>query len=405
MASADVVQLLDRQHERLHAQDGVEFVHELRRFYDFITAGPDEVTGVLTGLRAEASHIEQEFERHDAKLVPELVALKAEFVDRARDADDSGVSRPHSIGPPPMSWAFSFANFDQVATGGRERNVLRQGSDASASGMLIRILEAKLHELRWMVTSPQGIRSVSETDLRPELDDLGRRLRNISDRHRHAAQEYAQAVERHGGFQVQYLDVAVAEMNPAPRQVETDADEHAWMDDTFRRVAGGWHVMETAAAGRTLDDLGRRTLEIQVERLKPAAERVYEDLRLKLATAPPPPEPTPAYGQRLQTWVNSPTFALIGGPCIAGVVTAIVIGKGAGLGVFLALTVALAVLPPLWGHLPRMTYTTSSLVFAGLMAAVVIVLLVTVGLVAAVGAFVLLVLAFTLGQRTTVSSR
>jgi hypothetical protein len=52
-----------------------------------------------------------------------------------------------------------------------------------------------------------------------------------------------------------------------------------------------------------------------------------------------------------------------------------------------------------------MTYTTSSLTFAGLMAGVVIALLVKVGLVGAVGAFVLLALAFTLGQRATVSGR
>lgn len=43
--------------------------------------------------------------------------------------------------------------------------------------------------------------------------------------------------------------------------------------------------------------------------------------------------------------------------------------------------------------------------FAVLIAVVVTVLLVTVGLVAAVGAFLLLVLAFTLGERTTASSR
>jgi hypothetical protein len=36
-----------------------------------------------------------------------------------------------------------------------------------------------------------------------------------------------------------YLDLAMAEMNPAPTEVETAADEHAWMNELFKRVAGG----------------------------------------------------------------------------------------------------------------------------------------------------------------------
>jgi hypothetical protein len=70
------VELLDRQHERLQAADGAEFVHELRRFYEFITAGPAPVAGALGELRAEAAAVEERFAEHDRELVPELVQLK-----------------------------------------------------------------------------------------------------------------------------------------------------------------------------------------------------------------------------------------------------------------------------------------------------------------------------------------
>jgi hypothetical protein len=304
-----------------------------------------------------------------------------------------------------MEWAFGLANFDQLAAGGPERFSVNQDLDTSASGMMLRILEQKLRRLQFTAVAADGSFVPLDENLRPELNDLTGRLRNLADRHRHAEQEFTQAVRQHGGFQVMYLDMTVTQLNPKPRQVETDEEEHAWMDETFKRVAAGWYDLQDAAAGRALNERSRQVVDIHVDKLKPAAERVYEALRLKLAMAPPSPEPIPTYGPRLRAWVDSPTFALIGGPCIAGVLTSIVIGKGAGLRVFLALAVALAVVPPLWAHLPRMTYTTSSLTFAGLMAGVVIVLLVKVGLVAAVGACVLLALAFTLGQRATVSGR
>jgi hypothetical protein len=102
-----------------------------------------------------------------------------------------------------MQWSFSFANFDQVAAGGLDRNIVRQGWDRSRSGMLLRIVE-ELRALQWMERAGPGPK-VSETNLRPDLDDIGRRLRNLSERHRHAAHAFSQEVERHAGFQVMYL--------------------------------------------------------------------------------------------------------------------------------------------------------------------------------------------------------
>ena len=144
------VDLLDRQHERFQAAGGAEFVHELRRFYEFITAGPAAVVSALAELRAEASEVEERFAEHDRELVPELVQLKVDLVARVPEADDSGVSRPiDRFSRPDPAWAYGFANFDQVATGGPDRSVTVQKWDTSASGMLLSILETRLKELQW----------------------------------------------------------------------------------------------------------------------------------------------------------------------------------------------------------------------------------------------------------------
>lgn len=396
----DVVELLDRQHARLQAKEATEFVHELRRFHEFITDGPDAVTEAMADLRRSAEATLEAFNEHDRVLVPELVKLKQELVQRAPAADDSGVPRPRPAGPapPPFGWMFSFANFDQVAASGPDHMVNRQGYDDSQSGMLVRILEAKLREIQWSVPDGSG-RRPSEINQRPDLDDLARRLRNLGERHRHAAQTVSQAIERDGGFQVLRLDMTVAEMNPAATEVHTDDDEHAWMNDVFKRVGGGWHVIEDAASGRPLDSRAIETLEHHIAKLKPAAERVYEDIRLKLATASPPPVAPRRYGQRLREWVLSPGYQLLGGPCLGGVLTALVTGERTGWLVFAALAVALAMLPPFRSRPPVITYTRASIGFVVIATITVVTLLIVIGLGWAFAAFALLAVVFMLGQR------
>jgi hypothetical protein len=293
---ASALELLDHQHDLVAAARGVEFVHEFKRFHDFLTHGPPEVVAAVAELRQEADDAHDAFARLDSELVPELSEVRNDLAAVAPDLDDSGQPRPTIDGRPPMEWAYTLANFDEIATDGPDRFIIRQGADTSPSGMLLRILEAKVHEAQWY-TMTGGARTESPTNRRPELDDIGRRLRNIGARHRHGAQEFKRTSESHGGVKAMLLDWAVSEMNPQPREVLSDDDEQAWMNDTFKRVMGGWHYWEDAAAGRSLNIDGRRALDVLIDELRPAARRVYEDVRLKLASAPPPvlaPRPYPA---------------------------------------------------------------------------------------------------------------
>jgi hypothetical protein len=403
MTSAPI-DLLDRQHDRLQSKDGAEFIHELRRFHQFLTTGPEAVVTALAGLRADAEQMERDFKDHDAALVPALVELKSKLVDRAPTADDSGEPRPQEQrGPAGLTWSFGLANFEQVATNGPDRIIVRQGFDDSRSGMLLRILEQKLRALQWTQDADTPNPRPSETNLRPDLDDLARDLRNLAEQHRYAKQTFTNAVETHGGFQVLHLDITVNEMNPEPRQVETDEDEHAWMDETFKRVLGGWHVIEDAAAGRTLDSTHEQMLRHHITRLKPAAERVYEDIRLKLATAPPAaplPAPRRGYGERVLRWLRSPEYALLGGACIGPAIAQLVTGESNGFWVFVALALVFLLVPPALTRPPTMTYTRISVAFIVAGSGVVVAALLLGGLGVALVAFALVALAFLAGRRS-----
>jgi hypothetical protein len=400
----DPLELLDRQYNRLSGLEGARFVQELGRFHEFLTTGPQPVVDALAELRVEAEQLEREFNEHDRGLVPDLVAIKDELVARVPAVDDSGTPRPNGpLGAPSMQWAFGFANFDQVATDGPDQNIVRQGYDTTASSMLLRILEGKLRALQWMTVPDGPVPKSSETNLRPDLDDLARRVRNLSDEHRHAAQKFSAAVETDGGVQMLALDTAVAEMNPAPRSAETEADEHEWMNETFKRVMGGWHVMEKAAAGRPLDTSDSRTLEVLLEQLKPAAERVYEDARMKLAMAPPAPVPAQDYGARLRSWFGSSVYQMVGWPCVAAAIQQAVVADGKGLAVFIAVAVVGLLVPPALGPVSAISVTRANVAFIALASVAVLATLVAAGLGVALLVFAVVVLAFRAGQHSPVS--
>jgi hypothetical protein len=171
-------------------------------FYEFLTAGPPAVPDALTELRAQAEQVERDFAEHDEQLVPELAALKADLIERAPEADDSNAPPPQGFGALSIAWTFGFANFDRVAIGADGANVIADDFDRSRSGMLLRILRGKLRELQWtqQAAARHTGRQPIETNQRPELDDLARRLRNLDDRHRHAAQTFTRAVKTKAGF-------------------------------------------------------------------------------------------------------------------------------------------------------------------------------------------------------------
>jgi hypothetical protein len=401
--ATDSLELLDRQYARLAAQDGAGFIQELRRFYDFLTAGPAPVSDAVRVLRDEACEVEEAFNRHDDELVPQLVEIRNELVNQAPDADDSNLQRPQGTRDLATAhWTYSLANFDLVASDGSDRLIVNQGYDASRSGMLLRILESRLRELQWTTDARGTNPTVSQVNLRPELDGVAREVRVLAGRHRHAAQAYSAAVDSHGGNQMVALDFAVEQMNPAPREVRTDADEEAWLNETFKRVMGGWHTVEAAAAGRSLDGRELQTLGYVIERLKPACELVYEDVRMKLATTSPP-QPAADYGDRLQAWMVSPTYQMLGWPCIGGAIQQAATGKSDGLALFIAAAVLGLVVPPAVRPVAISRLTLTSVAFIVVTSAAVVLALVFSGIPLAVGLLVILMLAYLAGRHSTAS--
>jgi len=390
---ADAIHLLESQYQRLRERDGVEFWRELPRFYETITTGPRPLVSALAQLREQATAREREFRAADTALIPELVELRNELARLAPGADDAKAPRP---GDPSMGWNYRLANFDQLASGGPDRLVENIHDDDSASGTMLRILHSKLNDLRYPPPGSQGNSGARDPQaLGPALDDISRRLRNVADRHQHEARKCQQGLKRHGGFQVELLGMGIEELNPQPREVRTDEDHHQWANDRFLRAMTGWDAVGATLAGHPFtSDTSRHQVELLTEKMKAAADAVYEDLRYKLVNAPR------SYAQRVAAWVVSPSYGFVAGPCAVGGVTALARNTSAGLGVFVALAAAFALVPPIVAGLPTLTLNASLVAGTILTAAAVAVVFVTVGFVASVVAGVVMGAVFLLGQRS-----
>jgi hypothetical protein len=184
-------------------------------------------------------------------------------------------------------------------------------------------------------------------------------------------------------------------MNPEPTTIDSDEDFHAYANETFSRVLAGMHIIEDAVSGRTLSSEHRRQLERHIERLRAPAERVYEDMRLKLATAS---EPT-TYGSRLKAWVVSPWSQMFNWPFIAVALTQAAQGKVGGLVAFVGAAALLTFVPPLIdGPPPTLQRERASIAFIVAATVVVVALLLLFGLLAAIVGLVICIAAFLLGQ-------
>jgi hypothetical protein len=189
--------------------------------------------------------------------------------------------------------------------------------------------------------------------------------------------------------------MGIEELNPQPREVRTDEDHHQWANDRFLRAMTGWDAVGAALAGHPFtSDISRRQVALLTEKMKAAASAVYEDLRYKLVNAPR------TYLQRLAAWVVSPGYGFVASPCAVGIVTALAKNTSAGLGVFVVLAVASALLPPSVASLPTLRLNASLVAGAVLTAAAVAVVFVTIGFAASVLAGVLMGAVFLLGQRS-----
>jgi uncharacterized membrane protein YqaE (UPF0057 family) len=393
MPDESTLQLLDRRYARLVEKEGAEYLRELRTFIAFLEECRD-VKRALDQLRAEAQAAEDAFREHDEHLVPQLVALRDELIAQAPEADDSQAPRPESeFDRPPLVWLHTFANFDAIVDRTGDQCIQRTGSDDSRSGMLIAILAAKLRKLQWEADAPPGVYRESETNQRPDLNDIERRLGNVARQHAHAVRTYEQAVTNNGGFQVAALDHLSDRMNPTPRTIETEEDEQAFLNDEFMRIAGGMHAVADAVSGRSLDDTGRHAIDFIIRQTRPAVESVYEGIRGKLTAE------DGSYWAEVNRWVFSRPSQFLSWPLTAGAITSAVTREWDAAVMFTAIGVLASLLPPLAVTRPRAVGSRAFFVsFVVTTMGAVVALLLLLGPEAAVLGLVVLAFVYSLGQ-------
>jgi hypothetical protein len=336
---------LERLQRRVTDRDGPDFIVELVRLRGFLDEDP-RLQQILAALRAEASQIEAEFSAADAELVPRIIDLKRELLELAPDAADADPQPRPQWPQRDYHWIHSMTNFDLVAADDEKGVIERHGLDTSKAGFLLRVLEARLHGLQWLVGDPPA-QQAAEENQRPELEPLSDRLARLTHEHRAALRSYERAVGSHGGFALIELDMVLDQADPPEPNWDTKEDEVRYANEVFTRALGRFHLIEEALrpeVQRNLDANEREQLQRLIDKLRPIEDRLFEAVREQVLHLP---SPRLGLGRYLRDWLLSPFGAvLVVAPAGQGVIQ-LVSDQGKASGWLFAFAVVAAILPPL----------------------------------------------------------
>jgi hypothetical protein len=291
---ADVIEILDRQHDLLQRQDGVRLILHLPRFFRFLETEP-RLAAIAADLAREATETLEAFRQHECDVVRRFVPLRDEFASLAPDADDS------SLSPPPaddrtgalLEYRLSLARFDAFA-----RRVLESGPDlpefeadrvrTTASEVIEPVIE-KIRALRWYQDVPGGLMARPEGDSRPELEDVNARMLEVQAQHRVAVTTLRAETTAGGAFALMRLRYIVEELYEQLAFLQ--GEDRKWQLHLFRQRFGslglqvlGHHLHGYPGSELVGGNPAERLTELCVQ-MRSELELLCEELRRAVGTA------------------------------------------------------------------------------------------------------------------------
>lgn len=259
------------------------------------------------------------------ELVAEARRIRFDLAERAPEIDNSNMKRPDDLSHAFMEWELgSFAGFDDAV----ERDATLQigfpavPSDRVDPGVVSRLLQILRGRLRAAEYGEEG--SINEPRIRDDLDDLGRRIGRLGDRHQHALRRYRQEARTLPGLATARLVYFGSDLNPEPPIIETDEDVERWLNKTLRE----WGKPKTSARklvdGEQMDDWEQASASETEQFLKGELDRLNQELMRRVGRGPG------AVVRILRDeWVVALGSAILGGLIVA-LILALVFGTGEG---------------------------------------------------------------------------
>jgi hypothetical protein len=256
--------LLDREHARVAAADGADFLRQLPDYIE-LTNRKRSARKQVTRMKREAEKNYEQFIAHENDSMGEAIDLRADLVAAAPEVDDSDMAEPDRASHEYGDYMASLAYFDQLV--GQTipipvPTLPNDGLSPEPVTTLLGILRGRIYSARFGDGAPHLIGS--RPDRRPDLAPFDDRLADLAQRHGRKLDEFLLRSRTHPGFAYMRLENFAG----AARPVEEPEEE----PDSAGVIAGGWwtasFVARRVMSGAHLQDWEQQRLQQMVAQLK-----------------------------------------------------------------------------------------------------------------------------------------
>ena len=226
-------------------------------------------------------------------MIEEAKVIRLALAERAPEIDNSDLQEPD--GGSHDRWRYvlhSFANFDRLADANHATRypVIPRGDDDLAPiSKLLGILRG-----RFKVATLGEDAGINADPIRDDLDDLGRRIGNLGERHRTSLQRYRQEARTLPWMAYARLVYFGSDLVAESVEIETDEDAERFLDRSLREWGQPKTIARKLATGERLEAWERRSTADVELMLKGEAERLNRELVRRLADTPAEAQGAPA---------------------------------------------------------------------------------------------------------------
>jgi hypothetical protein len=278
---------LERRYQQLVRQErDADFVRQLSTYLTALDA-ERTVRSIVKRLHDDDEAATDQFNETERELVQEAIDIRRRLAEAAPEIDNSDAPEPnpatHAYGP----WMLdSLAKFDRLANN-TQRLVFSplpyyDTSDKTPLATMLIILRGRLRAAQF---GDQGGLLEDQDNRRPDLDDFGREIHNLQEKHSHALNRFKEQGRTLPGIADERLRAFVAALENEPLLIDANEDEDELAERLFRRglqQLGIIGVARSALAGQRLDAGQQEAFRKAIEFLRGEADRLHEEVMAQL---------------------------------------------------------------------------------------------------------------------------
>jgi hypothetical protein len=283
----EITERIERRYQQVaRQQNDADFLRQARGYVNAI-AEERPARRILSRLHAEAKAGADRFNATEEELVAEAVGIRQRLAAEAPEIDNSSALEPDFASRAYGEWQLgSLASFDRLALHIKRIEFpllpYYDPGDKTPLGTMLIILRGRLRAAQF--GEDAGILAQAP-NRRPDLDDFGRQIHNVSEKHAHALKAFREAGKTLPGLADERLQAIFEELEPEPFVIAEGEGEDAIAERALLRGVqqlGIIGLMRSALAGLQLNPGEQAVLTDAITFLRADVERLQDELIYRL---------------------------------------------------------------------------------------------------------------------------